>query len=96
MAEIVPNRVACLCDNSDRIGSAWCIYDCDPVLVPPCLKMFWCVQIMLGKGCELSSDDSAGMIRAADELLHGVKEGGECVDEELVRLLYEANGLCVD
>ena len=96
LSEIVPNRIACLWENSDRIGSAWCIYDCDPDLVPPYLKMFWCVQIMVCKDCELQSNDSAGMIRAAEELLQEAREGGVCIDDKLVGLLYEANGLRID
>lgn len=96
LREIVPSRITCLWDNSDRIGSAWCVYDCNSDLVQPYLKMFWCVQIMVGKDCELLSNDSAGMIRAAEELLQSAREDGICVDENLVGLLYEANGLRVD
>ena len=96
LAEIAPNIAACLWDNSDRIGSAWCIYDCNPDVVPPYLKMFWCVQIMLGKVCELSSDDSAAMIQSAQELVHEARGCGMHIDEELMGLLYEANGLRID
>ena len=95
LTEIVPNIVSCLWDNSDRIGSAWCVYDCNPDVVPPYLKMFWCVQIMLGKVCELSSDDSAAMIQSAQELVQEARGCGLHIDEELMGLLFEANGLRV-
>ena len=82
--------------NLDFIDSAWNVYHADSDLVPPHIKMFWIAQILAGREADYWLDDSAEMIRIAQELIQEARDNGRKVDEELVRLIYEANGLPTD
>lgn len=95
---IVPNDLILCCENnSNRVSCAWNIYNCDSSLVQPHTKMLWCAKVMAGKQIALFSNDSAAMIRAAEDLINEARAIDERnVDEELVRKLYEANGLPVE
>jgi len=76
--------------------TAWSVYECNKELIPPHIRIFWAAQCMAGRTRELLPDNSAEMILAAQELIQEARDGGRQVDEELVRKLYEANGLPIE
>lgn len=97
LQEIAPNALVFCGENVNRVRCAWNIYNLDGTLVLPHTKMSWCAQVMAGKQATHLSNDSAEVIRAAEELIKEARADEERnVDEELVRMLYEANGLSMD
>ena len=94
LQEIIPNGYMYCYENSCPVECARLVHDCDSDILQPHTKLFWCAQLMARKQAPLFSNDSAEMIRVAEELIQEAKTIDErSVDEELMRKLYEANGI---
>lgn len=82
--------------NARYIEMAWSVYECNSELVPPHKKIFWCAMFFAGKVPEYCPDDNdvSEMIRVAIGLIQEARsDRSRCVDEDLVKKLYEANGI---
>ena len=57
---------------------------------------FWCTQVMTGKTVELLNNSADEMIKVADDMIREARNNDITLDRELVRKLYEVNGLLID
>ncbi len=95
---IVPDDSVLKSDLSYN-DSAWSVYNCNSELVPPHYKLFWASLLLVGRTLDPWPDlnDASETIRVAKELIQEARNNSErIVDEELVQLLYEANGIPID
>ncbi|MBO7448166.1 hypothetical protein J6U78_07520 [bacterium] len=76
--------------------SAWYVYKCNSVFVPRHVKMFWCSLLLSGLYPDPWPDlnNVSETLLKADELIQDARNDNDrIVDEKLVKLLYEENGL---
>ena len=80
----------------EYIDSAWWVYNFNSELVPPHIKMFWC-SILLASESPVpwpNFENISETLQEADRFIQIARNNSErVVDEELIQLLYEANGI---
>ena len=81
---------------SDSSAMAWNVYNCNAEIIESHTKFFICAQIFAKKSAIYSSNEPKELISVSNNLICQAREEGKKLDVELLKLLYEENGLNFD